>query len=110
MTEQTLFAELIKDLGLFDCKLLFALDDMQATQGSRTIQTSWFELCARLGLAYSEDNVRRLEGALRRLTEKPLYLPGPGSGFALAKKAIARFYREKDGERLVISLGTLFLL
>jgi len=110
MTEQTLFAELIKDLKPFDRKLLFALDKIRANQGSRTIQTSRFELCAVLGLAYSEDNVKRLEEALRRLTEKPLYLAGPGSGFAVAKKAIARFDGEKDSEKLVISLGTLFLL
>jgi len=110
MTEQTLFAQCIKDLEPFDRKMLFALDTMRAKQGSLTIQTSRFELCRVLGLAYSEDNARRLDGVLRRLAEKPLFLPGPESGFALATKAIARCDWEEDSEKLVIALGTLFLL
>jgi plasmid replication initiation protein len=110
MTEQTLFTELIKDLAPFDRRLLFALDDMRAKQGSRTLQTSRFELFKALGLGYSKDNVKRLDGALCRLTEKSFFLPGPEAGFAIAKKAIARFYWEMDGEKLVISLGTLFWL
>ena len=110
MTEQTVFTELIKDLEPFDRKLLSALNDMRAKQDLRTIQTSRFELFKVLGLGYSKDNIKRLDGALCRLMEKPFFLPGSEAGFTLAKKAIARFHWEKDTEKLVISLGTLFLL
>jgi hypothetical protein len=110
MTEKTLFAERIKDLEPLDRKLLFALDDMRAKQGSLKVYTSRFALCRALGLAYCDANVRQLDGALRRLTEKPFYLPGPESGFAFATKAVARFHWEEGSEKLVVTLGKLFLL
>lgn len=109
MTEETIFAELIKDLDPFDRKLLFALDELRAKQGSISIITSRFELCRLLRLEYNEDNVRKLDGSLERLAETPLYLPDL-SGFAIATKAISGLYQEKSGEKLNISLGKLFNL
>ena len=110
MTDETILATLIKDLEPFDRRLLLALDALRSKQGSLVLHTSRFALLSALRLEYNDENVERLDGALRRLTEKPVFLPGPESGFALATKAIARLYREKESEKLVVSLGKLFLL
>jgi hypothetical protein len=110
MTEETLFAELIKDLDPFDRKLLFALDALRTKQDTLNIKTSRFELCSSLRLAYNPENVRKLERSLERLVETPLGLPEEGSGFAIATKAIARFLQEEGSEKLFISLGKLFAM
>jgi hypothetical protein len=110
MTEETLFAELIKDLDPFDRKLLFALDELRTKQGTMTINTSRFEVCRLLRLEFNPDNVRKLDEALERLVNTPLYLPGELDGFAVATKTIAQCHQERDSEKLVISLGKLFTL
>jgi hypothetical protein len=110
MTKETVLATLIKDLAPFDRRLLLALDALRSKQDSLDVHTSRFALLRTLRLKYSDDNVKRLDGALRRLAEKPLVLPGPESGFTVATKAIARFHREEDSEKMVVSLGKLFLL
>jgi len=109
MTEETIFAELIKDLDLFDRKLLFVLDELRTKQGSISIITSRFELCRLLRLQYNEDNVRKLDASLERLAQTPLYLSDV-SGFAIATKAISGLYQEKNSQKLNISLGKLFKL
>ncbi len=110
MPEVTLFAELIKDLDPFDRKLLFALDNLRTKQGTMTINTSPFEICRLLRLECNPDNVRKLDEALERLVNTPLYLPGEIDGFAVATKTVARFFHEEGSEKLVISLGKLFTI
>ena len=110
MTEETLFAELIKDLDPFDRKVLFALDALRAKQDTLIIMTSRFELCSSLRLAYNPENLRRLDQSLERLAETPLWLPEEGSGFAIATKAIVRFSQEQGSEKMVISLEKLFTM
>ena len=109
MTEETIFAELIKDLDPFDRRLLFVLDDLRIKQGSVSIITSRFELCTLLRLQYNKSNTRKLEQSLERLEQTPLYLPDP-SGFAIATRAISSLYQEENSEQLNISLGKLFNL
>ena len=109
MTEETIFAELIKVLDPFDRKLLFVLDELRVKQDSTSIITSRFELCRLLRLPYDEYNARKLDQSLERLAQTPLYLPNP-SGFAIATRAISGLYQEKNSEKLNISLGKLFNL
>ena len=109
MTEETIFAELIKDLDPFDRRLLFVLDELRIKKDSTSIITSRFELCRLLRLQYNESNASKLDQALERLVQTPLYLPDP-SGFAIATRAISALYQEKDSEKLKISLGKLFKL
>ena len=109
MTEETIFAELIKDLDPFDRRLLFVLDELRIKQGSTSIITSRFALCRSLRLQYNESNARKLDKSLERLGQTPLYLPDP-SGFAIATRAISGLYQEKNSEKLNISLGKLFNL
>jgi hypothetical protein len=109
MTEETIFAELIKDLDPFDRKLLFVLDELRIKQGSISIITSRFELCRSLRLQYNESNARKLDQSLERLEQTPLYLPDP-SGFAIATRAVSGLYQEENSEKLNISLGKLFNL
>lgn len=109
MTIRTLFADLIKDLTPFDRKLVRILDKLRTKQHGMTIQTSRFELCRLLGLTYCDSNTKRLDDALGRLARQPFYLPGP-SGFARATRAVEGFYWENDSEKLIISLGKLFLI
>ena len=111
MTEETLFAELIKDLAPFDRNVLFALDGLRRKQqDTMTIKTSRFELCRLLRLEYSPDNVKKLDQSLERLARTPLFLPGPTSGFAIATKTIAESVQEDGSEKLIITLGKLFTL
>ncbi|MDY6954095.1 MAG: hypothetical protein SWE60_21530 [Thermodesulfobacteriota bacterium] len=111
MTEKTLFAELIKDLDPFDRKVLFALDQLREDQHhTMTIQTSRFELLSLLRLAYNPDNVKALDQSLERLEKTPLFLQGPGAGFAIATRTVAASQQEEGSEKLVISLGKLFTL
>jgi len=111
MTEETLFAELIKELDPFDRKVLFALDGLRERQHqTMTIKASRFELLRALRLEYNPDNVKRLDQSLERLTETPLFLQGPGAGFAIATRTIAGSQQEEGGEKLIISLGKLFSL
>ena len=110
MTEETIFAELIKDLEPFDRKLLFALDELRVKHGSMTINTSRFKLLRLLRLEYTPADAAKLDQALEHLEKSPLCLRGQGSGFALATRVIARTYQEKDSEKLVITLGKLFAL
>ena len=100
MTKETVFAKLIKDLTPFDRRLVSALHVLRSTEGSLEVQTSRFALLRAL----------RLDEALRRLAEEPLFLPETESGFDLARKAIGQLHQEKDNEKLVITLGNLFLL
>jgi len=109
MTEETIFAELIKDLDPFDRELLFVLDELRIKQGSISIITSRFELCRSLRLQYNESNARKLDQSLERLEQTPLYLPDP-SGFAIATRAVSGLYQEENSEKLNISLGKLFNL
>ena len=109
MTEETIFAELIKDLDPFDRKLLFVLDELRIKQGSTSIITSRFELCRLLRLQYDEYSARKVDQSLERLAHTPLYLPDP-SGFAIATRAISSLYQERNSEKLNISLGKLFNL
>jgi NADPH-dependent 2,4-dienoyl-CoA reductase/sulfur reductase-like enzyme/rhodanese-related sulfurtransferase len=102
--------QLIKDLELFDRKLLFALDELRVKHGSMTINTSRFELLRSLRLEYIPANAAKLDLALERLEKSPLYLHDPGSGFVLATTVIARTHQEKDSEKLVITLGKLFAI
>jgi hypothetical protein len=110
MSKETVFAKLIKDLSPFDRRLVLALHALRSTAGSLEVHTSRFALLGALRLDYSDVNVKRLNEALYRLAEKPLFLLGPESGFAFATKAITQVKGEKDSEQLVISLGNLFLL
>ena len=110
MVEETIFAELIKDLDSFDRKLLFALDQLKAKQGKLTVKTSRFELCRLVRLGFNPDNVKKLNESLKRLEHTPLFLPSELHGFAFATKAIKRCYQESGTEKLVISLGKLFTL
>ncbi|MDY6990520.1 MAG: hypothetical protein SWQ30_20955 [Thermodesulfobacteriota bacterium] len=109
MTEETLFAELIKGLDPFDRKVLFSLDELRVNQSdTMTIKTSRFELLRALRLEYTPDNVTRLDQSLERLTKTPLFLQGPGAGFAIATRTISASQQEKGSEKLIISLGKLF--
>jgi hypothetical protein len=111
MTEETLFAELIKDLDPFDRKVLFTLDQLREHQHqTMTLKTSRFELLRALRLAYSPENVRRIDQSLERLAKTPLFLQGPGAGFAIATRTIAASEQEEGSEKLIISLGKLFAL
>jgi hypothetical protein len=111
MTEETLFAELIKNLPPFDRNVLFALDDLRRKQQhTMTIKTSRFELCRLLRLEYSPDNVEKLDRALERLAQTPLFLRGPASGFAIATRTIAESVQQDGSEKLIITLGKLFSL
>ena len=107
MTEETIFAELVKALDSFDRKILFVLDELRNRQGSISVITSRFELCRFLRLEYNQDNVSKLDQSLERLTNRPLFLPDL-SGFAVATKAISDIYQEKNSEKLNITLGKLF--
>jgi hypothetical protein len=108
MTEETLFAELIKDLSPFDRELVFALEELRIRQGTTTIKTSRFALCRLLRLKYNPENVMKVELSLKHLAKTPLYSMDQGHGFAVATKAIAEYYQEGDTEKLVIYLGKLF--
>lgn len=110
MTEETLFAELIKHLKPFDRKLIFALNGLRDKQGSMTIRTSRFELCRLVRLPYDDRNAAKVFRSLERLKQTPLFLPGPAAGFALATKVIGDTRQEKDSEKLTIELGNLFSL
>jgi len=111
MTEETLFAELIKDLAPFDRKVLFALDELRASQhDTMTLKTSRFELLRALRLEYNPDNVKTLDQSLERLAKAPLFLPGPGAGFAIATRTIVESRQEEGSEKLIVSLGKLFAL
>ena len=110
MTEETLFAELIKDLSPFDRALVFALEELRARQGTMTLKTSRFELCRLLRLEYNPENVMKLEQSLEHLAKTPLYSMDQGHGFAIATKAITKYYQEGDTEKLIISLGKLFAI
>jgi len=111
MTEETLFAELIKDLDPFDRKVLFALDALRANQSdTMTIKTSRFELLRALRLEYTPDNVKKLDQSLKRLANTPLFSQGPGAGFAIATRTIVESRQEEGSEKLLISLGKLFAL
>lgn len=109
MTEENVFAEMIKDLDEFDQKVLFVLDELKDKQGSLNIVTSRFELFAMLGMEYSRDNVDKLDETLERLVQALFYQQGP-SGFAIATRAIEDCDREDETERLIITLGKLFTL
>jgi len=109
MTEQDLFAEMIKDLDNFDQEVLFVLHELKDKQGSLKIVTSRFELFSLLGMEYSGDNVDKLDETLECLVEAPFYLQGP-SGFAIATRAIEDWDQEDETERLIITLGKLFAL
>jgi hypothetical protein len=108
MTEETLFAELIKGLSPFDREVVFALEELRIRQGTTTIKTSRFELCRLLRLQYNPENVMKLEQSLKRLANTPLYSMDQGHGFAIARKAIAEYDQEGDTEKLIIDLGKLF--
>ena len=111
MTEKTLFADLIKDLDPFDRKVLFALEELKKKQhDTMTVKTSRFELLRVLRLEYYPDNVKKLDQSLERLAETPLFLQGPGAGFAIATRTISASQQEEGSEKLLISLGKLFAL
>ena len=110
MTEETFFAELIKHLKPFDRKLVFALEGLRDKQGTMTVRTSRFELCRLVRLPYNDRNVAKVDRALERLKQTPLFLPGPAAGFARATKVIAHAEQEQDTEKLTIKLGNLFSL
>jgi hypothetical protein len=107
MTEESVFAEMIKDLDKFDQKVLFVLHELKGKQGSLNIVTSRFELFGMLGMEYSRDNVDKLDETLDRLIQALLYQQGP-SGFAIATRAIEDCDQEDESERLTITLGKLF--
>jgi hypothetical protein len=109
MTEQNLFAEMIKDLDNFDQEVLFVLHELKDNQGALKIVTSRFELFSMLGMEYSRDNVDKLDETLECLVQAPFYLQGP-SGFAIATRAIEDWDQEDETERLIITLGKLFAL
>jgi hypothetical protein len=108
MTEETLFAELIKDLSAFDRALVFALEELRIRRGTMTLKTSRFELCSLLRLEYSPESIMKLEKSLEYLAKTPLCLQDEGLGFAIARKAIGEYYQEGDTEKLIVSLGNLF--
>jgi len=107
MTEENVFAEMIKDLDKFDQKVLFVLHELKDKQGSLNIVTSRFELFGMLGMEYSGDNVDKLDETLERLVQALFYQQGP-SGFAIATRAIEDCEQEDESERLMINLGKLF--
>ncbi len=107
MTEESIFAEMIKDLDKFDQKVLFVLRELKDKQGSLNIVTSRFELFGMLGMEYSRDNVDKLDETLERLVQALFYQQGP-SGFAIATRAIEACGQEDESERLIINLGKLF--
>ena len=109
VTEQNLFAEMIKDLDNFDRKVLFVLHELKDKQGSLKIVTSRFELFIMLGMEYSGENVDKLDETMECLVQAPFYLQGP-SGFAMASRAIQDWDQEDETERLIITLGKLFTL
>ena len=109
MTEQNLFAEMIKDLDNFDQEVLFVLDELKDKQGSLNIVTSWFQLFGMLRMEYNRDNVDKLDETLECLVEAPFYLQGP-SGFAIATRAIEDWNQTDETERLTVTLGKLFTL
>jgi len=109
VTEENLFAKIIKDLDNFDQKVLFALHELKDKQGALTIVTSRFELFGMLRMEYTQDNVDKLDETLEGLVQAPFYLQGP-SGFAIATRAIQDWGEEDKTERLIIILGKLFTL
>ena len=107
MTEENVFAEMIKDLAEFDQKVLFVLHELKDKQGSLNIVTSRFELFSMLGMEYSRENVDKLDETMERLFQAIFYKQGP-SGFAIATRAIEDCEQEDESERLMINLGKLF--
>jgi len=107
MTEESVFAEMIKGLNKFDQKVLFVLHELKDKQGSFNIVTSRFELFAMLGMEYSRDDVDKLDETLERLVQAVFYQQGP-AGFAIAARAIEDCDQEDESERLTITLGKLF--
>jgi len=107
MTQNNVFAELIKDLDKFDQQVLFVLRKLKEKQGALNIVTSRFELFAMLGMEYSRDNVDKLDETLDRLSQALFYQQGP-SGFAIATQAIEECEQEDESERLMINLEKLF--
>jgi hypothetical protein len=108
MAEETLFAELIKNLDQFDRKLIFALDDLRKKQNRMTLLTSRFELCRLLNIEYNSDNIKKLDWSIQRLMQTKLFSSEPRSGFSVATKTISGIRQEEQTEKLIISLGRLF--
>jgi hypothetical protein len=106
--QQRTFDELIEGLDPFDRRMTRALKRLRVRQDAMTIQTSRFELCRLLGVAYDADQAARIDESLASLERTLLRRSGPQSGFSIAARAVNAVRQEGESEKLTILLGRLY--